>query len=71
MVCGPSGTGKSFFLEAIGQAAVGVGIKVAWFALEDLGVLVRAHRADTPSRELSGASCDPSSSWSMTWGFCP
>jgi len=46
VVCGPSGTGKSFFLEAIGQAAVGVGIKVAWFALEDLGVLVRAHRAD-------------------------
>ncbi len=23
VVCGPSGTGKSFFLEAIGQAAVG------------------------------------------------
>ena len=39
-------TGKTFFLEAIGQAAVEVGIKVAWFALEDLGVLVRRHRAD-------------------------
>ena len=46
VVCGPSGTGKTFFLEAIGQTAVEVGIKVAWFALEDLGVLVRAHRAD-------------------------
>ncbi|MDA8039396.1 MAG: ATP-binding protein [Actinomycetota bacterium] len=46
VVCRPSGTGKTFFLEAIGQAAVEVGIKVAWFVLEDLGVLVRRHRAD-------------------------
>lgn len=46
VVCGPSGTGKTFFLEALGQAAVEAGIKVAWFALEDLGVLVRRHRAD-------------------------
>jgi DNA replication protein DnaC len=46
VVCGPSGTGKTFFLEAIGQSAVEAGIKVAWFALEDLGVLVRRHRAD-------------------------
>ena len=46
MVCGPSGTGKTFFLEALGQTAVEAGIKVAWFALEDLGVLVRRHRAD-------------------------
>jgi DNA replication protein DnaC len=46
VVCGPSGTGKTFFLEALGQTAVEVGMKVAWFTLEDLGVLVRRHRAD-------------------------
>jgi DNA replication protein DnaC len=46
VVCGPSGTGKTFFLEALGQAAVEAGMKVAWFTLEDLGVLVRRHRAD-------------------------
>jgi len=46
VVCGPSGTGKTFFLEALGQAAVEAGIKVAWFSLEELGVLVRRHRAD-------------------------
>jgi DNA replication protein DnaC len=46
VVCGPSGTGKTFFLEALGQSAVEVGMKVAWFTLEDLGVLVRRHRAD-------------------------
>lgn len=46
VVCGPSGTGKTFFLEALGQAAVEAGRHVAWFTLEQLGVLVRRHRAD-------------------------
>jgi DNA replication protein DnaC len=46
VVCGPSGTGKSMFLEALGQAAIDAGRKVAWFSLETLGVLVRRHRAD-------------------------
>ena len=45
-ICGPSGTGKSHFSEAIGQAAVESGMTVAWFTIEDLGVLVRRHRAD-------------------------
>ena len=46
VVCGPSGTGKTFLLEALGQHAVEHGLKVAWFTLEDLGVLLRRHRAD-------------------------
>jgi len=46
VVCGPSGTGKTFLLEALGQLAVEAGLKVAWFTLEDLGVLLRRHRAD-------------------------
>ena len=46
MVCGPSGTGKTFLLEALGQAAVETGKHVAWFTLESLGVLIRRHRAD-------------------------
>jgi len=41
-----SGTGKTFLLEALGQHAVEQGLKVAWFTLEDLGVLLRRHRAD-------------------------
>lgn len=41
VVCGPSGTGKTFFLEALGQAVVETGRRVAWFTLEHLGVLVR------------------------------
>jgi DNA replication protein DnaC len=46
VVCGPSGTGKTFLLEALGQQAVETGLKVAWFTLEDLGILLRRHRAD-------------------------
>lgn len=46
VVCGPSGTGKTFLLEALGQQAVEAGMHVAWFTLESLGVLVRRHRAD-------------------------
>jgi DNA replication protein DnaC len=46
VVCGPSGTGKTFLLEALGQQAVETGLRVAWFTLEDLGVLLRRHRAD-------------------------
>lgn len=46
VVCGPSGTGKTFFLEALGQHAVEQGRKVLWFSLEDLGALIRRHRAD-------------------------
>ncbi len=46
VVCGPSGTGKTMFLEALGHSAVQAGRRVAWFSLESLGVLVRRHRAD-------------------------
>jgi DNA replication protein DnaC len=45
-VCGPSGTGKSHFCEALGQLAIDTGRTVAWFSIEDLGALVRRHRAD-------------------------
>lgn len=45
-ICGPSGTGKSHFCEALGQSAVEAGMTVTWFSIEDLGALVRRHRAD-------------------------
>jgi len=43
VVCGPSGTGKTFLLEALGQHA---GPEGSLFTLEDLGILLRRHRAD-------------------------
>ena len=48
VVCGPSGTGKTFLLEALGQQIVEGWMRVAWFRLEDLRALVRAHRSDDP-----------------------
>jgi len=60
VLCGPSGTGKTFFLEALGQLAVEQGMHVAWFTLEDLGGLIppaprrrhrqQSHRPDPASR---------------------
>ena len=53
VVCGPSGTGKSHLLEALGHAAVEAGAHVMWFSLESLGALFRRHRADdTTSRAV-------------------
>jgi len=46
VVAGPSGTGKSHLLEAIGHEAVEQGLTVAWFSVEDLGAIVRRHRVD-------------------------
>lgn len=46
IVCGPSGTGKTHFLEALGQTAIDHGHHVSWFSLENLGALVRRHRVD-------------------------
>jgi DNA replication protein DnaC len=45
-LCGPSGTGKSHFLEGLGHLAVEQGLRVSWFSLEELGQLVHRHRAD-------------------------
>jgi len=46
VVAGPSGTGKSHLLEALGHAAVDAQMSVAWFSVEDLGGVVRRHRVD-------------------------
>jgi len=42
----PLGTGKTFFLEALGLRVVKAGMRVACFLLEDLGALMRGHRSD-------------------------
>jgi DNA replication protein DnaC len=45
-ICGPSGTGKSHFIEALGHLAVDHGKTVAWHTLDTLAQLFRRHRAD-------------------------
>src|SRR6188472_1793223 len=46
VVCGPSGTGKSHLVEALGHLAIDRGKTVAWHTLESLAVMLRRHRAD-------------------------
>ena len=46
VVCGPSGTGKSHLVEALGHLAIDKGKTVAWHTLETLAQLLRRHRAD-------------------------
>lgn len=46
IACGPSGTGKTLLLEALGQQAIDEGMTVSWLTLEHLGALVRRHRID-------------------------
>src|SRR5689334_8095764 len=53
-VCGPSGTGKSHLIEALGHLAIDKGRTVAWHTPETLAQLLRRHRADdTVSKAIS------------------
>jgi DNA replication protein DnaC len=45
-ICGPSGTGKSHFVEALGHLTIDQGKTVAWHTLETLAQLLHRHRAD-------------------------
>ncbi|MGO9959368.1 MAG: IS21-like element helper ATPase IstB [Solirubrobacteraceae bacterium] len=46
VIAGPSGTGKSHFIEALGHLAIDHGRTVAFHTLETLAALLRRHRAD-------------------------
>jgi DNA replication protein DnaC len=46
VVCGPSGTGKSHFIEALGHLAIDKRRTVSWHTLDSLAQLFRRHRAD-------------------------
>jgi DNA replication protein DnaC len=53
-VCGPSGTGKSHFIEALGHLAIDKGRIVTWHTLDTLAQLLRAHRADDTVNKAIG-----------------
>ena len=46
VICGPSGSGKSHFIEALGHLAIDQGKTVAWHTPETLAALLHRHRAD-------------------------
>jgi DNA replication protein DnaC len=45
-VAGPSGTGKSHFVEALAHAAIEADLRVAWFTLESLTATIGRAKAD-------------------------
>ena len=53
-ICGPSGTGKSHFVEALGHLAIDRGNTVAWHTLETLAQLLHRHRADDSVNKAVG-----------------
>ena len=53
-ICGPSGTGKSHFVEALGHLAIDQGKTVAWHTLETLAQLLHRHRADDSVNKAVG-----------------
>ncbi len=59
-VAGPSGTGKSHFVEALAHAAIENDMRVAWFTLESLTVAVGKAKVDgTVARTISKiCGCD-------------
>ena len=59
-VAGPSGTGKSHFVEALAHAAIEADMRVAWFTLETLTAAVGKAKVDgTVARAISKiCGCD-------------
>jgi DNA replication protein DnaC len=53
-ICGPSGTGKSHLVEALGHLAIDRGKTVAWHTLETLAQLLHRHRADDSVNKAVG-----------------
>ena len=45
-LCGPSGTGKTHFVEGLAAAAIEAGHRVAWFSLESLTTTIGRARVD-------------------------
>lgn len=56
-VAGPSGTGKSHFVEALAHAAIAADLNVAWFTLETLTQTVTKARLDASTARTVARIC--------------
>jgi DNA replication protein DnaC len=56
-VAGPSGTGKSHFVEALGHAAIDNAMRVAWFTLESLGHTIARAKVDATVAKTVNRIC--------------
>jgi DNA replication protein DnaC len=56
-VTGPSGTGKSHFVEALGHAVIDAGKRVAWFSLETLTATLARAKVDASVTKVVARIC--------------
>ena len=56
-ICGPSGTGKSHFLEALAHGVIEAGMRVSWFSLESLTAALGRAQADASVSRLVARIC--------------
>lgn len=56
-VCGPSGTGKSHFCEAIAHAVIDAGMRVSWFSLETLTATLARAKVDASINRVVTKIC--------------
>jgi DNA replication protein DnaC len=56
-MAGPSGTGKSHFVEALGHAVIDAGMRVAWFSLESLALTIGRAKVDASVGRVVARIC--------------
>jgi DNA replication protein DnaC len=56
-ISGPSGTGKSHFVEALGHKAIDSGLKVSWFTLETLTQTIDRSKVDASTAKVVSRIC--------------
>jgi DNA replication protein DnaC len=56
-LAGPSGTGKSHFVEALGHAVIDNGMRVSWFTLESLTLAVGRAKIDASVAKVITRIC--------------
>ena len=56
-IAGPSGTGKSHLVEALGHAVIDAGMRVAWFSLESLTIAVGRAKVDATINKVIARIC--------------
>ena len=56
-ISGPSGTGKSHFVEAPGHVAIDAGLRVSWFTLETLTPTINRSKVDASTAKVVQRIC--------------
>lgn len=56
-ISGPSGTGKSHFVEALGHLAIDEGMRVSWFTLETLTTTINRSKVDATTNKVVNRIC--------------